>query len=127
MVLTASTRANLHQTTTIYRHRHHWRSADRAIQGAVKFHITMWANKGSYRICGDIKLAGKIVTTIQAGEPEPSLPVVIGYNYQYRWLTVNGKGLIFQAMIAMRTIYIDWEDSLIILYPESAISISGIL
>ncbi len=81
MVLATATGTYLHYTTAIHEHWHHWRSAHRAIQGAGKFHITMRAKKTHHRACGDVKLGIKIVTTIKAGKPQPTLLVVKGYGH----------------------------------------------
>ena len=116
MVLTAATGTYLHYTTAIYEHWHHWRRAYRAIKGAAKFQITMRAKKAHYRLCGYVKLRSKIITAVQAGKSEPTLLVVRGYGHPDRWLAINSKSLVFQAMITMGTIYIDGEDSFILFY-----------
>jgi hypothetical protein len=42
-------------------------------------------------------------------------------------LTVDGKGLVFQAMITVGAIYIDGEDSFILSYLDFAKSFQGII
>jgi len=83
MVLTTTTRTNLHYTPAIYEHWHHRRSAYRAIQGAVKFHFTMRANKAHHRACGNVKLASEIVAAVQTGKSQPALLAARRYSYKY--------------------------------------------
>ena len=86
----------------------------------------MRANKVHRQVCRDIKLRNGIVAAVKTRQPEPTLLVIGGYAYLNRWIAVNERCLVPEAMVAVGAIDLDGEYAFVLSYLQPVKSLPGL-